>query len=116
MKVQTKITLLLGLLVATFLTGLLAFRIYGRSKFQHITQHRLIEQNRSFDEFLQRNGEPLETLVEDTTCLDQIVQAIAAENYKWCIENLNDSTLSGYHANALWVYRPDGTSFYALNN
>src|SRR5947207_3587672 len=116
MKVQTKITLLLGLLVATFLTGLLAFRIYGRSKFQHITQQRLIEQNRSFDEFLQRNGEPLQILVEDTTCLDQMVQAIATDNYQWCSENLNDSTLSGYHANALWIYRPHGTIFYPLNN
>ena len=116
MKVQTKITLLLGLLVATFLAGLLAFRTYGRSKFQHITQQRLIEQSRSFDEFLQRNGEPLQTLVEDMTCLDQMVQAIASEDYQWCNENLTDSTLSGYHANALWVYRPDGTIFYPLNN
>ncbi|MEY2480145.1 MAG: two-component system, cell cycle sensor histidine kinase and response regulator CckA [Verrucomicrobiota bacterium] len=116
MKVQTKITLLLALVVATFLGGVLAFRAYDRSKLQRIAQERFDERTRSFDEFIVRNGEPLQTVVEDFTCLDQMVQAIATEDYQWCGENLNNSTLSGYHANAVWIYKPDGTVFYPHNN
>ena len=116
MKVETKISLLLALVVATFLAGVLAFRTYDRFKFRHIGQERFAERNRSFDEFLQRNGEPLHTFVEDFTCLDQMVQAVAREDYQWCAENLDTATLSGYRANSIWIYRPNGSVLYSQNN
>ena len=65
MRVQTKITLLLALVVAAFVAGALGFRTYDRFKFHRIVEQRVAERNRSFDEFLERNGEPLQTLVED---------------------------------------------------
>lgn len=116
MRVQTKITLLLALVVNVFLAGALAFRSYDRFKLQHIANQNLDEQIRSFDDFLERNGEPLQTLVEDTTCLDRVIQAITNNDEKWYAENFNDATLSAYHANALWIYRPDGTLAYQHNN
>ena len=116
MRVQTKITMLLGLVVAAFLAGALGFRAYDRLKFRRISQQRFAERNHSFDDFLERNGEPLQTLVEDTTCLDRMVQAVANNDDKWYGENLNDATLSAYHANAIWIYRPDGTLVYQHNN
>ena len=116
MRVQTKITLLLALVVAAFLGGALAFRGYDRFKFRRIAQERFAERNRSFDEFLERNGEPLETFVEDSTCLDRIVQAISNGDTQWLSDNLNDAALGAYHANALWIYRPDGTLLYDHSN
>ncbi|PYK29508.1 MAG: hypothetical protein DME57_10060 [Verrucomicrobia bacterium] len=116
MRVQTKITLLLALVVTAFVTGALAFRTYDRFKFHRIAQQRLDERNRSFDEFLQRNGEPLQTLVEDSTCLDRMVQAVSGNESKWIAENFSDATLGGYHANAIWIYRPDGALLYQSNN
>ena len=116
MKVQTKITLLLGLVLATFLVGVLSFRTYDRIKFRRIAQERFAERTHSFDEFLQRNGEPLQTLVEDFTCLDQTVNAVAHGDQQWGSDNLNDSTLNGYHANAVWIYPTDGTLVYSRNN
>src|SRR5437660_303234 len=116
MRVQTKITLLLALVVTAVVGGVLAFRTYDRFKFQRIARERLAERNQSFDEFLQRNGEAVQTLVEDSTCLDRLVQALSNGDNEWCEQNLNDATLSGYHANAIWIYRPDGTLFYHHNN
>ena len=43
MKVQTKITLLLLAVVATFMLGLCAFHVYDRQKFDGITKEREIE-------------------------------------------------------------------------
>ncbi|HZR77867.1 MAG TPA: ATP-binding protein [Chthoniobacterales bacterium] len=116
MKVQTKITLLLALVVTAFVTGALAFRTFDRFKFRRIAQERITERNHSFDTFLQRNGEPLETLVEDSTCLDRMVQAVADNDEKWLSENFNDATLGAFHANAVWIYRADGTLLYQRNN
>ena len=116
MRVQTKITLLLAVVVTAFVAGALGFRTYDRFKFHRIAKQRVAERNRSFDEFLERNGEPLQTLVEDSTCLDRIVQALSTNDYQWCSDNLNDAELGAYHANALWIYHPDGTLFYDRTN
>src|SRR5438876_3191073 len=116
MRVQTKITLLLALVVTAFVAGALGFRTYDRFKFRRIAQQRFAERNQSFDEFLERNGQPLQTLIEDSTCWDRIIQTIANNDNQWCNGNLNDDTLGGYHANAIWIYRPDGTLLYQHNN
>lgn len=116
MRVQAKITLLLALVVTAFVAGALGFRAYDRFKFQRIAHERFAERNRSFDEFLERNGEPLQTFVEDSTCLDRLVAAISSGETEWCSSNLSDPTLGAYHANAIWIYRPDGSLFYQHDN
>ena len=116
MKVQTKITLLLALVVVTFLGGVLAFRTFDRIKFKRIAEQRFSERTRSFDDFLRRNGEPLQTLAADYTCLDQMVDAIATGDLAWFAENVNAPELSAYRANVVWIYRPDGTLVYQVNN
>ena len=65
MKVQTKITLLLVLVVATFLAGVWAFRTYDRLKFRRVAEQRFQERERSFDDFLNYHGQPLKTLALD---------------------------------------------------
>jgi len=104
MKVQTKITLLLLLVVATFLVGLWAFRVYDRRKFTRIAQERETERKESFETFLETDGEPLKTLAEYDAYWDQMVFAIAKNDQKWFAENVNVSTLLGYKANAAWIY------------
>jgi signal transduction histidine kinase/CheY-like chemotaxis protein len=116
MKVQTKITLLLALVVATFLIGLFAFRTYDRFKFRRIAQERLHEGKRSFEDFLTHDGKPLETFVFDFGGDDQLLRAIASNDYQWFSENLNPDSLKSVHANAVWVYRRDKTLLYPLNN
>ncbi|MGI9086172.1 MAG: ATP-binding protein [Chthoniobacterales bacterium] len=109
MKVQTKITLLLVAVVATFLAGLWAFNTYDHFKFRHIAEERYGERNRSFQEFLTYNGVPLETLTDDLANWDQMVAAISARNQDWFYRNADEAVLDSYHATALWIYAPDGT-------
>lgn len=103
MKVQTKITLLLVLVVATFLVGLWAFNAYDHVKFRHIAETRFIERNKSFEDFLHYHGERLQTLVEDCTSWDQMVAAISTADAPWFSENVNNGTLDGFLANAVWI-------------
>jgi signal transduction histidine kinase len=113
MKVQTKITLLIVLVVATFMGGLWAFRVYDQRNFRRITEERFSERNEAFDLFLKQDGEPLETLAEYDTTWDQMVQAIQKNDTRWFEENVNDATLLGYKAHAAWIYRPDATLIYS---
>ncbi|MEY2481973.1 MAG: two-component system, cell cycle sensor histidine kinase and response regulator CckA [Verrucomicrobiota bacterium] len=116
MKVQTKITLLLLLVVATFLAGLWAFRVYDRRKFTRISQERESERKQSFETFLDTDGEPLKTLAEYDAYWDQMVSAIAKNDQKWFEENVNSSTLLGYKASAAWIYDPSGKLVYSADS
>ncbi len=115
MKVQTKITLLLVVVVATFLGGLATFNAYDHLKFRHIADARFAERNRSFEEFISYQGQPLNTLTEDLTCWDQMVAALRANDAQWFVENV-DSALDSFRANAVWIYRPDGGAVHRVSN
>ena len=116
MKVQTKITLLLVAVIATFLAGLWAFRTYDRVKIRKIAEDRFNERNKSFDEFLQYYGESLNILAKDYSSLDDMVAAIRTNDQQWFADNINVPMLTGFNANAAWIYSTDGTPLYSLNN
>ena len=116
MKVQTKITLLLVLVVATFMAGLWAFRLFDQQKFRRIRDERLIEVKGSFDAFLGKDGDHLKVLAEYYTEWDAMVQAIQRNDKKWFEENLNTLTLDGYRANAAWIYRTNAQVVYQVKN
>ncbi len=116
MKVQTKITLLLIVVVATFLLGLWTFNIYDRFKFRHIAEDRYRERNRSFEEFVDYQGQPLKSLADDFTTWDQMVAAINANDVGWFAGNVNESTLGSFHANAIWIFNPAGAVVHRINN
>jgi two-component system cell cycle sensor histidine kinase/response regulator CckA len=115
MKVQTKITLLIVLVVAFFMVGLWCLRVYDTSKFRSITRDRVAERSRAFDAFLEKHGEPLKMLAEDNANLDQMVQAIETNNQQWFTDNVNGATLVGYKANQAWIYGPDATLRYSTD-
>ena len=115
MKVQTKITLLLLAVVAVFMAGLWAFRAIDQEKFREIRTSRLIEARQSFDAFLRKDGEPLETLADYDTTWDAMVQAIRTRNLRWLEENVSNESLFGYKAYAAWIYAPDKTLIYSRN-
>jgi signal transduction histidine kinase/ActR/RegA family two-component response regulator len=116
MKVQTKITLLIVLVVATFMGGLGGFRAYDKSKFRRITQERVAERNRAFDAFLEKDGERLKTLADDDSNLDDMVRAIESNDGPGFKEEVNGATLAGYKANAVWIYGPDATPRYSTDS
>lgn len=116
MKIQTKITLLLVLVLATFLAGLAAFRAYDHQKFRKIGEARYEERNQSFEEFITYHGERLKTFVEYDSALDQMVEAIARDDRSWFEENVGISRLESFGANAIWIYGRDGTPVFQKNN
>jgi signal transduction histidine kinase len=113
MKVQTKITLLLFLVVAAFMFGLWAFHEYDRRKFAQITQNREIERKASFEAFLEKDGEPLEILARYDAYWDQMVRAIETNDQEWFKKTVNDISLVGYKANAAWVFDPNAKLVYS---
>ncbi len=113
MKVQTKITLLLLAVVAIFIAGLWAFRAFDQRKFREIRTNRLVEAKRSFDAFLAKDGEPLETLADYDTTWDAMVHAIQTKNTRWLEENVSNESLIGYKAHAAWIFTPDKTLVYS---
>src|SRR3954467_5537401 len=115
MKVQTKITLLLLAVVAVFVAGLWVFHAVDQQKFRKIRNDRLVESKRSFDAFLAKDGEPLETLTDYDTTWDAMVQAIQNKNTKWLNENVSSETLLGYKAYAVWIFNRDANLVYSRN-
>lgn len=116
MKVQTKITLLLLVVVAVFIAGLGAFRVYDRHKFARIAADREVERKQSFERFLEKDGEPLETLARYDAYWDQMVDAIAKRDEAWFAKNVNGTALIGYKANAAWIYGPDSALVYSKDS
>jgi signal transduction histidine kinase len=116
MNVQTKILLLLLAIVTTLIGGLIALKIFERGKFEAIAETRQVERNRKFDKFLADRGDKLKVLVDDSSIWDAMVRATVKGDTAWAEENLNESTLTTYQANAIWIYKADRTLFYSLNN
>ncbi|MBA3273421.1 MAG: hypothetical protein H0T11_06060, partial [Chthoniobacterales bacterium] len=116
MKVQTKITILLVLVVATFLVGLWAFRAYDQRKFRRIAEERYNERSDSFQQFLDHHGRPLQAMVDDYTCLDDLVHAISDRDTEWLSRDISIEKVDSFHANAVWVYSVDGKRLYGVDN
>jgi signal transduction histidine kinase/ActR/RegA family two-component response regulator len=116
MNVQTKILLLLLAIVTTLVGGLLALKVFEHRKFEAIAARRQVERNRNFDDFLAERGDNLQVLVDDSSIWDATVRATVKNDKVWAEENLNDTTLATYQANAIWIYKADKTLFYSRNN
>src|SRR6476646_9729387 len=115
MKVQTKITLLLLVVVTVFMVGLWAFREFDQRKFREIRTNRLAEAKQSFDAFLRQDGEPLQVLADYDTTWDNMVQALQKRDKKWLSDNVSSETLLGYKAYAVWIYDRDANLVYSRN-
>jgi signal transduction histidine kinase/CheY-like chemotaxis protein len=116
MKVQTKILLLLLLVVLTFVGGLSVVRYNAERRFKQIADERAIERSRIFDEFLAERGDQLSAIVDDSTNWDDLVRAIKSNDQAWAESNIPLETLTEKNFNALWIYKPDLTLFHSKNN
>lgn len=115
MKVRTRIGLLLLGVVATFVVGLAFLRLYDRHAFQRIAAAREEERRHSLENFLQRWSEPLQTFVAYFSEWDRMVAALDKRDSGWIETNVPESTLSTYHAHAVWAYCADEKLLFARN-
>jgi signal transduction histidine kinase/ActR/RegA family two-component response regulator len=116
MKVQTKILLLLLLVVVTFIGGLFAVRSNAERRLKSIADQRAVERSRIFDEFLAERGDQLSAIVDDSTNWDDLVRAIKSNDHAWVEANIPLETLTAKNFNGLWIYKPDLTLFHSKNN
>ena len=116
MKVQTKILLLLVLVVLTFIGGLILVRWNAERRFKSIADERAIDRSRIFDEFLKERGDQLSAIVDDSTNWDDLVRAIKTDDRAWADKNIPLETLADKDFNALWIYKPDLSLFHSKNN
>lgn len=116
MKVQTKILLLLVLVVLTFIAGLTLVRWNAERRFKSIADQRAVERSRIFNEFLTERGDQLAAIVDDSTNWDDLVRAIKTNDHIWAEANIPLETLTDKNFNALWIYKPDLTLYHSKNN
>lgn len=116
MKVQTKILLLLLVVILTFIGGLTLVRLNAERRFKSIADQRAIERNRIFDEFLKERGDQLAAIVDDSTNWDDLVRAIRANDNPWAEKNIPLETLTEKDFNGLWIYKPDLSLWHSKNN
>ncbi|HEV2842085.1 MAG TPA: ATP-binding protein [Chthoniobacterales bacterium] len=116
MKVQTKILLLLVLLVLIFISALAMVRLFSERRLKAIADERAAERTRSFDEFLAERGDRLSAIVDDSTNWDDLVRALKSDDYRWADTTISLETLATKDFNAVWIYKPDLSLFHSKNN
>ena len=113
MKIQTKILLLLFLVIGAFMAGLSFLRLWGVKGIESLYSVEKQEREESFDKFLELKGESLETLAFDYTYWDEMVDFLKTRDKTWAADIL-DTSLTSYKVDAMWVYRTDGTLVYSV--
>lgn len=115
MKVQTKIILLLVVLVAVFAGGLAWIKNQERAKFRDIAHTRVQENQRTFNGALARQGERLDTFAKDSTYSDAMVHAVNTNDRLWIDQAIDESVWARSGAHAVWIYHADRTLLYTHN-
>ncbi len=116
MKIQTRILLLLFLLMALFAGSLMALRKYQGRQLREVITVRAAEREASFDSFIEKEGEPLEVLLKEVANVSSTARAVQSNDVAWAVGNLNLNQLVIYEANALWLYQPGLKLFYSVTN
>lgn len=113
MKIQTKILLLLSLVIGAFMVGLGFLRHWEVKGMESLFQVEKREKEEFFDKSIKLKGESLETLAFDYTYWDEMVDFLKTRDKTWASEIL-DTSLSSYKADSMWVYTTDGTLVYSV--
>src|SRR3972149_2806498 len=114
-RVQTKIILLLSLLIILSIGGLFVLRYFEHNRAQLIFYDKIREKNILFDKLLKLNGTSHETITYDYSYWDEMVSFEKSGDLRWAHENI-DVGLEIYKSHTAWIYRPDWTLVYSTNN
>ncbi len=115
MKVQTKILLLLLVLVAVFAGGLVWIKARERAKFRDIARERAEESQRAFNDAIARQDERLVTFAKDSTYSDAMVRAVTGDDRLWLNQTIDETAWARSGAHAVWIYHADRTLLFSAN-
>jgi hypothetical protein len=126
MRVRTTIVLLLLLVAVAFVAGLNEMRRYGEKAFERAVAERQSVWRIYVADFLERQHRKLATLAsqhvseEDGVDPKRSTLAVLLRNNPGEAKALWDDemwkNLRSFDANAIWIYRADGTLFYSHSN
>ncbi len=114
MTLRTRFNLLLVLLCLGLAASLLVLRYYEKRETNLILNDLQGQRSRMLDRLIELSGRSLETFTRDyslwTEMVDFVAQPVA--DHAWAAVNI-DASLTTFNAQAAWVFKPDGTLFYA---
>lgn len=113
-RVQTKLTLLLGLVTIVFMVVLVSLQQSLLTQMDLLVRDRVKEQQVLFDKIVELKGAAVATLAFDYTYWDEMVRFVRDGNRTWAAENI-EAGLPTYKCQAAWVFRPDRSLVYSHN-
>lgn len=115
MKLQTKLILLLFLLVAVSMIGFAYLRYLEKNRAEVLFRDQEQEKAIFFDKIVNLKGASLQAFAKDYTFFDEMVEFVSTGDRKWGAENI-DTGMETFHANIAWVYNPKFSLVYSTSN
>lgn len=114
MTLRTRFNLLLVLLCTGLAASLLVLRYYEKRETNLILHDLSGQRSRMLDRLIELSGRSLETFTRDYSLWTEMVDFVAkpTADRAWATVNI-DASLTTFNAQAAWVFKPDGTLFYA---
>lgn len=116
MKIQTKLFFLVFLILAVFAASLILYISIEGNRSVSFFLDEVRNKELIFDKNLELERKVPETLIYDYTSSDDMANFIATENKAWGEQNINARLLSKFNTNAIWIYKPDFSLLYSINN
>ncbi len=116
MRIRTKLILFLLSIISIFFAALFIHNANERKTLNLFFADRNRMENKTFDEAMETKGVSLKTLAFDYTYWDEMVNFLKTDNQAWAEENINQSALSNFKANAIWIYKLDLSLAYAVTD
>jgi len=115
MKVQTKIIYLLFSIVVVLASSVLLQRAFEKQRVVALFSNEEKQMRLIFEKILELKGKTLDTLAYDYTYWDEMANFVARRDKAWAVENIN-TALASYNANVIWVYGPDNSFIYSVDD
>jgi signal transduction histidine kinase/ActR/RegA family two-component response regulator len=110
-KTQTRLILLMGIVILVFLAGLISLYRRGEKEAFLLLEDKAKERASFLNESIELYGGQLKIFVYDYSYWDDMVSMVTTADSAWGYENIYLS-LNTYHVDVSWVYRPNGQKVY----
>lgn len=115
MKVQTKLTVLLGVIIVAFFGGLLFVFQAERQRATSLFRSEQQLEEQFYDRLVVLKGSSLDVFANDYTYWDEMVRFVSTGDRRWA-HDIIDTALPTYQAVGAWVCRTDFSLVYAVNS
>ncbi|MFA5389167.1 MAG: CHASE4 domain-containing protein [Candidatus Omnitrophota bacterium] len=115
MGIKAKFIILISLISVIFLSVFMIQRSFEQERLISLLGSERHQRTTFFEGILKLEGTSLSTFVYDYTYWDEMVEFVATRDMTWGADNIGQS-LDTYNASAVWVFDPNFSLVYAVNN